>query len=205
MFSVAIELSPWLFGVPQERRRIYIVAVSRHRLAGLTDGQARRKLISLFERLMRSWRLICIDAFKNDECSESVTEQLCLARSLQRDESQVHKHKWFRRHRRLLRKHPAYTSMDSRSLGLFEHVDRDVHPGIAALPRRDREVLQLCRVELPSQKTIVVNTSQKFEMTSVPRDNVNCVTPHGTFFCAKSMRALQGSELLRLQSILFRP
>ncbi len=109
--------------------------------------------------------------------------------------------KWFRKHRRLARKR----KMPIDSLGQFDATEIS-NVGLKSLCQRDREIISLCRLPLPSAAVQFIDTSQRYEHTSVPKPGVTpCATPHGTLFECSDVRESLGAEKLRFQSAFYPP
>ena len=150
-----------------------------------------------FNRLVCGWRLAPVAALRSDPQPGLVQIYNRHVASISRT-ADVTCFKWFRKHRRLARKR----NMPIDSLGLFDATEIS-HVGLKSLCQRDREIISLCRLPLPSAAVQFIDTSQRYEHTSVPKPGVTpCVTPHGALFECSDVRESLGAEKLRFQSVL---
>ena len=166
----------------------------------MSDECARERLIGILTRLMCGWRLAPVAVLRSDPQSGLVQRYNRHVASIPRT-ADVTCSKWFRKHRRLARKR----KMPIDSLGQFDATEIS-HVGLKSLCQRDREIISLCRLPLPSAAVQFIDTSQRYEHTSVPKPGVTpCVTPHGTLFECSDVRESLGAEKLRFQSVFYPP
>ena len=200
---VPLQLTPTLFGVPQQRARLWMPALHRALCVGKghfdNDEQVIKKFQAAACRVTGS-QLMDMNEFLLPENSPIIEEARraavrCDDTTAGGRERSTWKPAHAAEYRRLGLEKPSIVGPDVATLLVF--------PTLRGLTVREHDLLYLSGIrDFPELEARCMDLSQSVQRRGrVSKGFVHCLTPKGRFYLTQRCRFLHGIEALRLQSI----